>query len=80
MQFIEQVNNHHPKIKFTAETSITEITFVDTKIYKPTHYLRCSNIQILARLTHREVKKAALKERLSERTLEKKYLKRKLKT
>ena len=33
-QFIEQANNHHPTIKFTAEISDTEITFLDTNIYK----------------------------------------------
>ena len=33
-QFIEQANNHHPTIKFTAEISDTEITFQDTNIYK----------------------------------------------
>ena len=34
IQFIEQANNHHPTIKFTAEISCTEITFLDTNIYK----------------------------------------------
>ena len=33
-QFIEQANKHHPTIKFTAEVSDTEITFLDTIIYK----------------------------------------------
>ena len=28
--FIELANNHHPTIKFTAEISDTEITFLDT--------------------------------------------------
>ena len=51
MQFIEQVNNHHPMIKFTAETSITEITFLNTKIYKPTHMFQ--HIQILVCLSNR---------------------------
>ena len=33
-QFIEQANKHHPTIKFTAEVSDTERTFLDTIIYK----------------------------------------------
>ena len=32
--FIEQANNHHPTIKFTAEISDKETTFLDTYIYK----------------------------------------------
>ena len=32
--FIEQANKFHPTIKFTAETSETEITFLDTVVYK----------------------------------------------
>ena len=31
--FIELANNHHPTIKFTADISETEITFLDTCIY-----------------------------------------------
>jgi len=33
-QFIEQANSHHPTIKFTAEVSDTDTTFLDTSIYK----------------------------------------------
>ena len=33
-KFIEQANSHHPTIKFTAEISNTEITFLDTVVYK----------------------------------------------
>ena len=33
-KFIEQVNKHHPTIKFTAEISCTDATFLDTTIYK----------------------------------------------
>ena len=33
-QFIEQANNHHRTIKFTAEISETEITFLDTNVFK----------------------------------------------
>ena len=32
--FIELANNYHPTIKFTAEISDIEITFLDTCIYK----------------------------------------------
>ena len=38
MQFIEQANKHHPTIKFTAEISETETTFLDTSIYKGERY------------------------------------------
>ena len=33
-KFITQVNSHHPAIKFTAEISNTEATFLDTVVYK----------------------------------------------
>ena len=32
--FIELANNYHPPIKFTAEISDTEITFLDTCVYR----------------------------------------------
>ena len=32
--FIEQANKHHPTIKFTAEISCTDATFLNTTIYK----------------------------------------------
>ena len=32
--FIEQVNNHHPTVKFTAEISENEVTFLDAIVYK----------------------------------------------
>ena len=34
MQFIEQANKHHLTMKFTAEISETETTFLDTNIYR----------------------------------------------
>ena len=51
MQFIEQTNNHHPpppppKTKFAAEMSITEITFLDTKTYKPTQMFQYTNFSL----------------------------------
>ena len=42
MQFIEQANKHHPTIKFTAEISDTETTFLDTSIYKGERFRRNS--------------------------------------
>ena len=33
-QFIEQANKFHPTIKFTAEISENEITFLDTEVFK----------------------------------------------
>ena len=33
-KFIELANKHHPTIKFTAEVSDTETTFLDTEVYK----------------------------------------------
>ena len=39
-QFIEQANSHHLTIRFTAEVSDTETTFLDTKIYKGERFNR----------------------------------------
>ena len=33
-KIVEKANNFHSTIKFTAEMSETEITFLDTKVYK----------------------------------------------
>ena len=33
-EFLGKANSFHPTIKFTAEISETEITFLDTKVYK----------------------------------------------
>ena len=38
--FIEQANNHHPTIKFTAEISDKETLFLDTYIYKGERFER----------------------------------------
>ena len=32
-EFLQQANNFHPTIKFMAEISETETTFLDTKVY-----------------------------------------------
>ena len=33
-EFLRKANSFHPTLKFTAEISETEITFLDTKVYK----------------------------------------------
>ena len=45
-QFIEQANSHHPTIKFTAEVSDTETTFLNTKIYKGERFALQSRLDI----------------------------------
>ena len=45
-QFIEQANSHHPTIKFTAEVSDTETTFLDTKVYKGERFAKESKLDI----------------------------------
>ena len=47
--FIEQANSYHPTIKFTAEISDKEITFLDTRIYKGARFEKKS---ILDTRTH----------------------------
>ena len=48
-KFIEQANKQHPRIRFTAEISCTEATFVDTTIYKGRRF---SNESVLDRRTY----------------------------
>ena len=38
-KFIEQANSHHPTLKFTAEISNTETTFLDTVVYKRKRFI-----------------------------------------
>ena len=45
-QFIEQANSHHPTIKFTAEISETETTFLDTTISKGERFLKDSVLDV----------------------------------
>ena len=45
-QFIEQANSHHPTIKYTAEISDTETTFLDTKLYKGERFAKQSILDI----------------------------------
>ena len=44
--FIELENNHHPTIKFTADISETEITFLDTCIYKGDRFQKESILDV----------------------------------
>ena len=74
--FIEQANNHHPTIKFTAEISDKETTFLDAYIYKGERFERDAildvrthfkptetfqSIPIMLPVTRKELKKASLK-------------------
>ena len=44
--FIEQANNHHPTIKFTAEISDKETTFLDAYIYKGERFERDAILEV----------------------------------
>ena len=48
-EFLLTANNFHPTIKFTAEISETETTFLDTKVYKKVRFNKDS---ILDTRTH----------------------------
>ena len=76
--FIEQANSYHPTIKFTAELSQLETTFLDTTVYKGERFERdrfstCAHITNLLKhfstqtttvATQQALKKASLKEKL----------------
>ena len=74
-EFLLKANNFHPTIKFTAEISETETTFLDTKGTKVSDStsLKCehtsslqkhSNRRICIRVTHQASQKASSKEKL----------------
>ena len=44
--FIELANNYHPTIKFTAEISDKEITFLDTCVYKGERFKKESILDV----------------------------------
>ena len=44
--FIEQANTFHPTIKFTAEISEKEITFLETVVYKGDRFLKVAILDI----------------------------------
>jgi len=46
IQFIEQANSYHPTIKFTAEVSDTEATFLNTKVNKGDRFAQQSRLDI----------------------------------
>ena len=72
--FIEQANSYHPTIKFTAEVSQSETTFLDTTVYKgrdsrKNRFSTCAHITNLLKhfstqTTTVASKKASLKEKL----------------
>ena len=45
-KFIEQANKHHPTIKFTAEISETETTFLDTNVYKGERFKQAAVLDV----------------------------------
>ena len=50
--FIELANNYHPTIKFTAEISDTEITFLDTCVYKGERFKEESILDVRTHFKH----------------------------
>ena len=44
--FVQRANNYHDTIKFTAEISDLEITFLDTKVYKGERFNRESTLDV----------------------------------
>ena len=78
--FIEQANSYHPTIKFTAEVSQLETTFLDTTVYnirerdsRKNRFSMCAHITNLLKhfstqtttvATQQALKKASLKEKL----------------
>ena len=48
-EFLPKANNFHPTIKFRAEISETETTFLNTKVYNG---VRCNKDSILEVRTH----------------------------
>ena len=47
--FLEQANSFHPTIKFTAEISVKEITFLDTVVYKGERFQKDAILDIKIR-------------------------------
>ena len=45
-RFIEEANSFHPTIKFTAEISENEITFLDTVVFKGERFIKESILDI----------------------------------
>ena len=56
--------SHHPTIKFTAEVSDTETTFLDTKVYKGVRFAKEWDISVhtfLKAATHQGSRRTSLK-------------------
>ena len=51
---IEQASNHHSTIKFTAEISETETTFLDTTTFEGKRFLKDSVLDVRTRFKHAE--------------------------
>ena len=49
---MEQADSHHPTIKFTAEVSDTDTTFLDTSVYKGERFANESTLGISNQLKH----------------------------
>ena len=57
--FVEKANNFHSTIKFTAEMSETEITFLDTTVYKGVRFDKESILDVQTNYKPTEVFKTA---------------------
>ena len=53
-KFVKRANNYHDTIKFTAEISHSEITFLDTKVYKGERFKRESTLDVQTRYKRTE--------------------------
>ena len=56
---MEKANNFHSTIKFTAEMSETEITFLDAKVYKGVRFDKESILDVQTHYKPKEVFKTA---------------------
>ena len=50
--FIEQANSYHPTVKFTAEVSQLETTFLDTTVYKGERFEEESILDVRTHITN----------------------------
>ena len=61
LQFIEQVNKHCPTIKFMAEISETETTFLDSNIYKIKRFRSNSSLDVPTAMHFKRTKSSGIK-------------------
>jgi len=59
-RFIEQADKFHPTMKFTAEISENEITFLDTTVFKGERFTKGSILDIKTHYKPTETSKRAL--------------------